>query len=266
MKNCPFCKNEIPKHSEKCPDCQQTLIEKIPQKEWAPLHSARTTPQNYTPKTSNIKKFVKNLRLVPLKFVVFPVIVLLLIIIGVSLGQTDTPMPPNPIPQTTYTKYEHQTADFSDIINSKPMKYAVLTTVIPNGTIIKSRSAYLQGEGEILIKNGTNQDAVAKLIIGKTSIYSVYITAHSNYTIKNISDGYYNLVFALGNGWDATNKVFVDNNSYEKFDEGFNFTTYKTYTGDYVDTHYKTFSITLNPIIGGTAKTEQIDSALFDSY
>ena len=142
----------------------------------------------------------------------------------------------------------------------------VQTQFVANGAIFKGCSSYPQGDGELQISNGTSHDALAKLVLANASVCTVYITAGDSYTIKNISDGYYNLLFNLGNGWDPADQVFANNNDYEKFDDGFNFTTYKTDTGDYIDTHYTTFSVSLNPVIGGTATTNPVDPTEFNNY
>ncbi|MFA4998602.1 MAG: zinc ribbon domain-containing protein [Candidatus Paceibacterota bacterium] len=133
---------------------------------------------------------------------------------------------------------------------------------LPNGTIIKKNNYYLQGDGELQIKNGTNLDAVAKLIHGGTSggksILTVYIKANSTYTILDISDGIYWLVFAQGSDWDSTSQKFKRNTQYSAFEDTFDFTTaYSEYT---------IFEVTLNPVVGGTAETNDVPASQFDQY
>mgnify|MGYP001582186993 FL=1 len=137
---------------------------------------------------------------------------------------------------------------------------------LPTGTIIKKNSSYLQGYGELNIKNGTNNDAVAKLVVGSSSIFSVYIKANSTYTIKDISDGNYRLYFALGKDWDTTNKVFLQNPHPTKFDEIFDFYTRVTYDGNYENTRYGAYEVTLNSVLGGNARTSCVDLAEFNNY
>jgi len=133
---------------------------------------------------------------------------------------------------------------------------------LPNGTIIKENNYYLQGEGELQIKNGTNLDAVAKLIhggaSGGTSILTVYIKANNTYTMRNISDGTYWLAFAQGSDWDSTLKKFKYNTQYSVFDDAF----------DFITTHdkYRTWEVTLNPVVGGTAETSDVAGSQFDQY
>ncbi len=129
---------------------------------------------------------------------------------------------------------------------------------LANGTILKSRSAYLSGGGELKIRNGTNEDAVAKLIIDGTSVFTVYIKANSSYTMKNITDGTYWLAFAHGTDWDKEDAIFRRGASYSSFEETFDFET--------TETQYTIFEVTLNAVVGGNAETETVNSAQFNAY
>lgn len=129
---------------------------------------------------------------------------------------------------------------------------------LSTGTVLKSRSAYLSGDGELQIKNGTDLDAVAKLIRDGTSVFTVYIKANSTYTMENITDGIYWLAFVQGSNWDTTTKTFTRNTQYSAFEDTFDFET--------SDTEYTIFEITLNPVIGGTAETNPVNPSQFDAY
>jgi len=129
---------------------------------------------------------------------------------------------------------------------------------LPTGTVLKKRSTYLQGEGELQISNGTSYDAVAKLIRDGASVLTVYIKANSTYTMKNISDGTYWLAFAQGTDWNATTQKFNRNAQASAFDETFDFKTTATQTAGW--------EVTLNPVAGGTAQSSDVDPAQFDKY
>lgn len=133
---------------------------------------------------------------------------------------------------------------------------------LANGAILKKNNVYLQEHGELLIKNGTSLDAVAKLISGGTSILTVYIKANNSYTMTDISDGIYWLAFAQGLDWDSTTQKFRRNTQYSAFDETFDFTTAE----DSQYYHYPGFEVTLNPVVGGTAETSSVDPAQFNAY
>jgi len=74
------------------------------------------------------------------------------------------------------------------------------------------------------------------------------------------------LFFNLGNDWDTAIKAFTVNSSYEVFEDLFNFTTREYEEDDYIRTRYSSFEVTLNPVIGGTAKTENINVVEFANY
>ncbi|MFA6554276.1 MAG: hypothetical protein WCS89_02095 [Candidatus Paceibacterota bacterium] len=133
---------------------------------------------------------------------------------------------------------------------------------LDNGYVFKKVSSYLDGDGQLLIKNGTSHDAVAKLLRNGTSIFTVYVRAENTYTITNISDGKYLLAFMQGVDWDTVNKTFVKSANSQSFDDIFDITT--TEDSQYVK--YSKFTITLNPVIGGTAETSYMDPAQFNAY
>ena len=128
-----------------------------------------------------------------------------------------------------------------------------------NGAQINSNNIYFNGKGQLTIKNGTEDDAVVKIInANKASIGEYYIDANNEYTINDIVDGNYSLYFSLGKNWDEQGNKFITCKSFAKFDDNFNYiTTYAQYT---------TYSVTLNPVIGGTANTTSVDESAFNSY
>ncbi|MCD4705341.1 hypothetical protein K8R66_04685 [bacterium] len=98
--------------------------------------------------------------------------------------------------------------------------------------------------------------------ITNKSIFTVYIKANSTYSINKISNGNHKLFFNLGNDWNAEIKAFMVNSSYEVFEDNFNFLTKET--EEYEE--YKIFNVTLNPVIGGHAETEDISVLEFANY
>lgn len=179
------------------------------------------------------------------------ILVVIIFIVWASSGEdnsynnsgTNTPLPV-PIQRTP-----------DNAVEFAPTTPAVSLT---NGTILKKNSAYLQGYGKLQIKNGTSLDAVAKLIRGGASVLTVYLKANNTYTILDISDGTYWLVFAQGLDWDSTTQKFRNNRQFSAFEDTFDFTT--------TDSQYTIFEITLNPVVGGTAETNDIPGNQFDQY
>jgi len=145
--------------------------------------------------------------------------------------------------------------DFSNI----PEKY------ITNGKIFFKKERYFTGLGELTIKNGTNNDAIVKLvpsIISKSAL-TIYVRRNSNFTIKKIRDGNYKLYFVVGRHYDEDSLIFLQNCSFAVFEEVFRFSTTEYRIGDSLKTGYSVYEITLHPVIGGTARTYAITKKEF---
>ena len=95
------------------------------------------------------------------------------------------------------------------------------------------------------------------------SVYTVYVKANSVLNVSEISDGKFKLYFNLGNDWNKELIAFNVNSGYEVFEENFEFTTDDS-GSEY--TEYSTFSVTLNPVVGGQARTDSVSAVEFGSY
>jgi len=272
MKICPFCKKTISKNSDTCPHCQCVLVERI--------HSSTHTHHNVhqNAKTSHHKQFknyfkqlvdkLKKLQWNSFKKYI-PILALAILIVFIS-SQEKTPQthpyqaPVSVIPNNEDENVSIKSADIPTVQVKDPKTYISLS----NGTSLSKNSYYFNGLGELKIENGTSLDAIAKLVNITTnkSIFTVYIKANSTYSITKILDGDYKLFFNLGNDWDSEFKAFTINSGYEVFEELFDFVTSKYTEGDYINTEYSMHSVTLNPVIGGQARTNEIDAVEFGSY
>lgn len=247
-KFCPFCKEEISSDKQECPNCKRILVEKIPSDQIDTVDEF-----NNQPKESIISKFISFSRKINYRKLLFNKYVVILLgvifVVWISLGDdssynsggTKVSLPP---PSTQ--------------VSDSVIEFTPTAVSLANGTILKKNSVYLKGYGELQIKNGTNLDAVAKLIRSGASVLTVYIKANSTYTMLNISDGTYWLAFAQGLDWDSTTQKFRRNTQYSVFDETFYFVT--------TNREYTIFEVTLNPVVGGTAETSDVDSQQFDAY
>lgn len=139
---------------------------------------------------------------------------------------------------------------------------------LANGTVISSLLGSSSSLGTLEIDNGTDNDAVAKLLSTKSgkSVFTVFIQANSQFTITRIPDGVYELYFQTGKDWDETKGKFLYYPSFSKFTDNFQYTTNKEETYYEVNTHYSTYQVTLNPVVGGTAKTDTVTENEFEQY
>ncbi len=108
------------------------------------------------------------------------------------------------------------------------------------------------GMGELLIKNGTDADALVIVATADSRpLMSAYIRAAESYNLAGIPDGTYWLYFCKGEAWDAAAKKFTRNETCQRFEDPLGFQTTATqYTG---------YEVTLYGVAGGTASTEQVD-------
>jgi len=174
----------------------------------------------------------------------------LLLIGGFMLWDTLGPDTSTPLPAPDATAQSQQESTYIPDLTPG--------NSLATGTVLKKRSAYLQGEGELQISNGTSYDAVAKLIRDGASVLTIYIKSNNTYTMKNISDGTYWLAFAQGTDWNTTTLRFNRNAQASAFDETFDFETTATRSTGW--------EVTLNPVIGGTAQSSDVDQSQFDKY
>lgn len=118
------------------------------------------------------------------------------------------------------------------------------------------------GRSKLRISNGTTSDAIAKLVdtsSGRT-VRLVYIQAGSVANVSAIASGFYTLKFSLGSEYDKENGKFLNSQSFSKFDDTLDCTVTKTSSGLTWTDH----EVTLNPVLGGTARTSSISAADFE--
>lgn len=215
---------------------------------------------------STLKSHAKQLNklLNPVKvYILFFVIIIILFSLFHYLWQDSTSQPANNFSPVVSQTVQQPIADIA--IAPEPKRDPVS---LKNGTVLSQNSFFLKGLGKLDIDNGTDSDAVAKLVntLNNKSVFTVYIKANSKYTISNVRDNVYELVFSMGSDWDKTTKKFLVNSGYEKFDDSFDFTTNRYSDGEYEHTQYTHFNVTLNPVVNGSAKTSEVNPAEFDNY
>lgn len=276
-KKCPFCKEEINKENTTCPKCQRVLIETIKSASQAGANNQQEILRKKKSKYGFI--FISKLKQFFVKFfnrfkrkekiytyqfdkwkkykrVIFILAGIVIVVLIINFNNESKPNQSNQINNPVIVPAK---------INTKPpSEYVSLS----NGTILNSAPLYLNGLGELKIENGTDADAVAKLVRlhPHQSIYTIYIKAKSTHKITKISDGYYDLYFAHGQDWDRTNKKFLVNASYSKFEDGFNFITKEEYLSDGINTRYTVFEVTLHPVLGGSAETDNVSENEFNQF
>lgn len=136
---------------------------------------------------------------------------------------------------------------------------------LANGTDITPPAPGAPGLGKLTIKNGTNRDAVAKLVTGSEDPKTwqtqrfVYVKANNTVVLEGIRVGTYRLAFMSGVDWDTDARKFLREVSASQFEETFEFKEEQTERG----TRFSTWEVSLNPVAGGTGKTSSLPEGAF---
>jgi hypothetical protein len=117
-----------------------------------------------------------------------------------------------------------------------------------------------RGLGSLEVTNGTSRDAVAALFLANQPQRAIYVRAGETATLTGIAVGKYSIRFSLGLDWDMGTKKFTFDPSYKQFLDPEDYT--EMHGNDGVTA--KDVTVTLQPVVGGTARTAAIDAAQFD--
>jgi hypothetical protein len=123
----------------------------------------------------------------------------------------------------------------------------------PNGKLL--RAGNKGGRSELTIENGGSTDAVVTLSKGRKPVISVYVRKDKTYTVKSVPDNSYAVFFTGGSGWDSTTRAFGRDCVFSRFEDPLKFRT----TRDAAGIYWQNFTITLHPVVGGTARTEDVN-------
>jgi len=135
---------------------------------------------------------------------------------------------------------------------------------LPTGTRIEPDNG-VSGRCTLKISNGTGHDAAVRLAesaTGRTARF-VYIETGRDYTLSGIEPGVYSLRFETGLDWIPICKGFLRDEDIQEFDESLEFrsiTNEDKYSIRTLTTHAR---VSLNPVVGGNAKTHHIDREHF---
>ena len=122
-----------------------------------------------------------------------------------------------------------------------------------NGQFVRQGSR--TGRGELTVDNGGGRDAVITLAVGKRPAFAVYVRKGAKHTVTGIQDGTYHVFFTSGTDWDHKARAFGRDCSFDRFDDSMKFETTQTAT----QTEWSTWTITLQPVVGGNAPTSEVD-------
>jgi hypothetical protein len=110
--------------------------------------------------------------------------------------------------------------------------------------------------GELLIKNGTDADALVILTgLDDKAVKSAYIRNAENFNMTSIPDGSYRLYYSKGEAFSRETHRFTKNASYQRLDATIDFTT--------SGSQYTVWEVTLYGVTGGNVGSERVDPSDF---
>ena len=133
-----------------------------------------------------------------------------------------------------------------------------------HGSVLTTTIQALQGSSKLTVLNGTDTAAVAKLIdpINGKKLISFSIRPHDSTGIVGVPTGSYRLVFAFGNTIYKDTDELTNPTGFAQFDNLFSFVTISDSDG----TKFNSVDVTLNPVVGGNAKSSKISREEFEKW
>ncbi len=138
---------------------------------------------------------------------------------------------------------------------------ARLPVSLATGTRL-TRPSGPRGRGTVTIVNGTNLDAVVKLVhvsFRASVCQTIYIRAGDRSVLGHVGPGRYRLRFALGKDWDFSRKQFISSASLSEFEDPLLFEEREEGERFF----YNEFELTLQAVPFGNARTHSIGESTF---
>jgi hypothetical protein len=167
-----------------------------------------------------------------------------------------TSEPPKPTSSLNDSAATSQPAETNQFVVSArpPVSLATGTSMLrPRGP---------RGHGVVTIVNGTDLDAVVKLVLidsQATVCQAVYLGAGGRSSLSHVGAGTFRLRFSLGRDWDSSRKRFLARVSYSEFE---NSLVFEERPKGRITT-YNEFEVTLHTVPFGNARTHSIDESAF---
>jgi len=135
-----------------------------------------------------------------------------------------------------------------------------LPVSLANGTNIQPPQGE-SGYSQLTIENGNTVDAVAKLVDATSgqTLRFVYVKANDTVVLDNLGQGTYILKFALGTDWDQYQQQFRHLRTVLAFSDPLEFVVKRDAAGE----AWRTYTVTLHPVLHGQAQTEPIPADEF---
>jgi len=166
--------------------------------------------------------------------------------------------------RTSYATVQEKNPDFT----KSPTIFLFCSLVAAQRNGIPPVLATPSGTGQLTIQNGTESDALVKVVslTGPKLWQKVIVPVGGQRKIENVPDGHFLILFALADRIDAGNGELVGNARASKFEKSLAYTTGSKLEGRSIITTTTSYSLTLHPVVGGNAKTEKISIDEFQKF
>ena len=136
-----------------------------------------------------------------------------------------------------------------------------------NGAVFRNE-LWAGGHGTLTITNGTANGAIVKFVstVSNRSVFTVFVAPNSNYTIRNIPNHTYRLAYATGRRFNPLTDTFTRLYGISVFDQLLTYDTQNKHESDGVYTYYHRFEVTLQPVVGGNARTSPLAAQSFEKF
>lgn len=140
-------------------------------------------------------------------------------------------------------------------------------TIIDSNAVLSAMPATAIGGG-LSVHNGTTSNSIIKIISLATDkkAGSFFVRANGFFTMKEIPDGGYRLIFCFGGSEVVGVDKFKNPTGSFEFDNHLNFKVEKVSTTEGITTYTNNFRVTLHEVNNGNAKKHTISVAEFDKY
>jgi len=166
--------------------------------------------------------------------------------------------------RTSYATVQEKNPDFT----KSPTIFLFCSLVAAQRNGIPPVLATPSGSGMLTIQNGTESDALVKVVslTGPKLWQKVLVPVGGERKLEGVPNGHFLILFALADSIDAATGELNGNPRASKFEKSLAYTTSTKLEGQSIITTTTSYSLTLHPVVGGNAKTEKISVDEFKKF
>jgi hypothetical protein len=150
--------------------------------------------------------------------------------------------------------------------NKEQMNHLPTDRRLTSGVLLVNRFAGENRHGKLEVINGLSEDALVKLISNGRLVASFYVRGGETFTLTNIPDGSYSLLYGIGFGWNQQKRDFSRGRHASRHDKTLQFATQERVEGRQIITSTSIISLTLHKVVSGNTTTSEVSLEEFENY